>query len=214
MNISYPLGDLSETRQILQNDFLPEGFEFVRFGIRNKRSMMLRSICYLTIQDYRKTENYDERKYILTRLKQEMIDFLKKESSYTNEQVFQNIVKKVENMSSQFKVSLHVPDDSGIIGGYFTFEDQPEKGYPFFSDLGEKIRADFKSNSNIFSVNNFDNVSDYLEARINYRYLKNELQGLSVLLEQEKIKCDYVLSKTDEFKTFQNVLQKAQMYLS
>ncbi len=209
MTISYPLEDLSRDRQTIDNDFLPIGYEFVRFGIKNKKSMFLRSVCYLTVKDYRKSDDYEERKYILNRLKAEMVQFLKDESPYTSRQVFDRLKKETEkNISSQSKVTFYFPESGGIIGSYFSFDTQPDKGYPFFSENGEKFRTQFKPNSNIFAVNKFKITSDYMAARIDYRRAKNELQDLAKLLEQEKVKCDYVLGKTDEFKTFRGVLEK------
>lgn len=209
MTVSYPLEDLSKDRQTLENDFLPIGYEFVRFGTKNKKSMFLRSICYLTIKDYRKSDDYEERKYILNRVKGEMIQFLKDKSPYTEGQILERLKKETQkNISSQFGVTFHFPESGGIIGSYFSFDDDPGKGYPFFSEKGEELRTQFKPNSNIFAVNKFKVASDYMAARIDYRRAKNELQDLAKLLEQEKLKCDYVLGKTDEFKTFKGVLEK------
>lgn len=209
MNISYPLEDLTSTRQILTNDFLPIGFEFVRFGIKSKKTMFLRSVCYLTIDDYRKSDDHEEKKYILNRLKGEMIQYLKDESPYTSTQIFERLKKETEqNISSQYKVTFYLPENREVIGSYFSFDTDPGKGYPFFSENGERLRSEFKSNSNIFTLNKFKATSDYMTARIDYRHAKNQLHDLAKLLEQEKIKCDYVLSKADEFKTFAGVLEK------
>ena len=207
-NISYPLEDLGKEQQILENDFLPLNFEFVRFGIKNKKSMMLRSICYLTISDYRKTNDYEERKYILNRLKNEMIQFLKEKSPYSSKDIFNKLKDKTRKyISENLGVTFHLPENENLIGSYFSFDDDPSKGYPFFSNGAEDLRRDYKPDSNLFALNKFENVSNYMSARINYRYAKNELQDLAKLLEDEKVKCDYVLGKTDDFKTSRGLLE-------
>jgi len=210
MNISYPLADLLKEREILTNDFLPEGFEFVRFGIMNRKSMMLRSVCFLTIEEYRKTNDNEEKTYILNRLKQEMIDFLRQESSYSSEYIFSklkdNVMERIDDLVYNIgEITFHLPENGNLIGSYFSFKQDPKKGYPFFSG---DLRKDYKPNSNLFPLNKFKNTSDYMSARIEYRYNKNELQDLSKLLEQEKVKCDYVLPKTEDFKTYKGILEK------
>jgi hypothetical protein len=215
MDISYPLDDLLKEKQILVNDFLPEGFEFVRFGLKSKKSMLIGSISYLTIENYRINDSHDERKYIIENLKKEMIDFLKQESSYSSEVIFSKlkdqVFKNVDILSNDVGgINFYLPENGNLIGSYFSFNSEPKKGYPFFSGLGEELRQDFHPNSNIF---NFKNTSDYMSNRIQYRYVKNELMNLSKLLEKEKVSCDYVLGKVDSFKIYKKNFQNSSPLL-
>jgi predicted DNA-binding protein len=215
----YPLDNPDREKEKLENNWLPEGYDFVRFKIRDRDSMFLRSVAFSTISDYRSGEDEN---YILTRLKKEMIDFLKDDSPYTQKGISKKIKEELEKdlknlpdlgLSDEEKeelkklkeedVEIHIPESGNILGSYFSLG--TSKGYPFFKE--EEIR-DYPPNSNLFALNNFKYITNYMIRRIRYREIKNELQELAILLEEDKLKCEYALGKGEDFKIARKNLEE------
>ncbi len=186
--------------------------------------MFMRSVSYLTIEDYRKSESGDARDFILQKLKKEMVEFLEEESQLTEKKISKGLEKKTidkltENIHQlpgsdekldRDNVRIHIPKSGNVLGSVFTIGDS-NKGYPFFAgSLGEVLRKKFKSTSNIFSLSDYDFVSEYMLYRITYRIAKNELIQIADELEDDKMKCDYALSEADKLKTYRRVMENAE----
>ena len=227
MEVPYPLGDVvrSKSKEILQNDWLPEGYEFIRFRLPEKNSMFLRSVSYGTVEEYRKAEKEDKKDYLLKRLKKEMLDFLEDESTYTPREIsekLKNITlkkltegeisyvneedrrEKIEQLDWE-GLKIYIPNNGSILGSVFSFSTLREKeAYPFF---GAEIRKEYKPTSNLFDLSNFDYISEYMVYRIIYRLAKNELQGIAKELEDDKLRCEYALSEAAKLKIYRKNME-------
>lgn len=228
MEISYPLGGVREKREILQNNWLPEGYEFVRFGLKSRKSMLLSSVSYTTIEEFRQDDNIEEREYLVKKLKTSMIEFLKEKSSYTSEQISEKLISLVKSrlekekpgIIDEEKIDIILPEDKNILNSVFSLRGE-KKGYPFFSrsliekvipfpPFDEKTFSSKGGNYRLLVINKFKFISEYMYARIIYRIGKNDLQKLSLELEDEKIKCEYAINMTEEFKIWKKYLENIE----
>jgi len=208
MEISYPLGGVRDKFETVENNWLPEGYEFVRYGLRSKKAMLIRSIAYLTVEDFRKSDDNDT---VVTQLKDSMIDFLKEKSPFSAKEISANLIKRTfeklehdkEGIVEDMSIKIIHPDDDNIVNGVFTFDGK--KAYPLFPSL---FRSDgYTSVSNILPLNKYETMSEYMFARIVYRMGKNDLLTLADELEDEKIRCDYAIGMAEEFKVWKRHLE-------
>lgn len=202
--MSYPLPEIKKEREILDNDFLPNNYDFIRFGLKSKQNMFIQCLCFLTIREYRKTKSEEEKLYMIKSLKNQMINFIKQESKFSVDEVSRKLIQKTKSsLTERTKTEIHLPDNKSIIGSYFSFQEYPGKGYPFFTNL-----EDIKPNSNLFVLNDYNNVSNFMTARVEYRYEKNKLLDIEKLLTEEKVNCEYALSKTETYKGLKGNMER------
>jgi hypothetical protein len=210
--VSYPLGDLEKKQQILTNDWLPEGYEFVRFGIQSKRYMFLRSLAYNTVEEYRESEN-DEKDIIVKSVAKQITDYFSSESKLSQKEISKNIVEYILNdigkeSVEKEKLKIHIPESGNILGTVFSLGSN--HAYPFFyGELAENLRKKYTPRSKLFTVNGYENIKDYMYARIFYRSGKNELQKIEEMIRDGKTTCEYALSKTEEFKILKRRMLKS-----
>lgn len=214
MEVSYPLGGVRDKREMLENNWLPEGYEFVRFGLRSKKSMLIRSVAYLTVEEFRETDGKDGKDFVVERLKDGMMDFLKEDSPFSAKEISSTLITRTleklehdrEGVVDEMGIKIILPDNDNIINGVFVFEKNDEKrAYPLFPSSFREEK--YTSTSNILPLNKYETMSEYMFARIVYRMGKNDLLELASELEDEKIKCDYALGMTEEFRVWKRHLE-------
>jgi len=225
MSIIYPLSTPRE-KEILNVDWFPESYSLVRFPLSSKKSMFLRCIAFSTIEDFRKKSS--DQNFLLESLKKEMIDFLKEKGKYSQSEVSQKLKKEVisrlnqkieisldeeemkkfdELREKRGEVEIHIPESGNIFGSSFSFG---EKHYPFFSNSPKEFG--YQPDSNLFLLDEFKYIGDYMTRRIIYREVKNELQKTALQLEAEKVNCDYALDKAEDYKFVKNHLSLHNPY--
>lgn len=172
--------------------------------------MLIRSIAYLTVEEFRGT---DEKDFVVTRLKDGMIDFLQEVSPFSAKEISSSLITRTfeklnhdrEGVVDEMGIKIVLPDDNNIVNGVFLFEKRDEKkAYPIFPVSFRNGK--YTSTSNILALNRYETMSEYIFARIVYRMGKNDLLELADELEDEKIKCDYALGMTEEFRVWKRHL--------
>ena len=195
----YPRGDQKSKKETIPNSFLPEGYDFIRFGMREKKSMFLRSILYSTLEKYRKDEKESTRDSLLSRFRDDIEMFLKKKSPFDGEKITKECkkmaLKKYEKenpKSPEVYIEFLKPGD--IKTGVITFD--KKNAYPIFNDTDS-----YKPDSNIFVLNNFKFTSEYIYKRITEKKMRLEVENILPDLEKNDVKCDFALSLLKEYQT-------------
>ena len=178
--ISYPLGNLNSHKQVLKEDWLPEGYNIIRVKTEENNSCLYHAILYDVSEKYRNETNDETLSENVEKFKDQILDYLKYESDYS----ITEVGKKISSNFDQFiknHINIIFPKNYNIFGAIFNSKkDNNNKSYPLFSRKTQKF---FLPNSKIFMFDKLNN--NYITSRY-IKIISNEkIENLIIELEKE-----------------------------
>ena len=201
--ISYPLKNLNNEKEILKENWLPEGYSFVRFKTEEDNSCFLHGVLFDVSNKYRNSTSDEEKYELVEEFKDHLVEYLTYESEYTIEETGKKIYR---NISKNIKTIF--PESYNIFGAVFKLK-KGDNLYPIFS---QKTKEVFLPNSRIFTFNSI--IDKNIRGRYNKFLYKNEilestkkLENIDITQEEHKNICEESKINIDNFNIFKNNLQ-------
>ena len=93
--VTYPLRSLKIDKQVLQDDWFIEGYNFVRFRTIENNSCFFNALLHDVSDKYRNSTDEENKIELVEKFKDQIIDYLTYESDFSIEEIGKKISKDI-----------------------------------------------------------------------------------------------------------------------